>query len=152
MIKPLLNLFKQSDIVDQTNEIDNELELISSLLVEAAAIDGEIDKAEVDKIYSFLVDFYEESQEKISKVLEKCLKESQNPNSLHSFTSKINKVFSYEKKINLIEILWEIVLSDGKIHDFESSLIRRLAGLLYISNIDCGNVKKRVLLKINKEE
>ena len=152
MIKPLLNFFKQSSIVDQTNEIDSELNLITSILVEAAAIDGEIDKIEVDKIDTFLNDYYELSHEKISKVLEKCIKKAHEPNSFHSFTSKINKDFSYEKKINLIEILWEIVLSDGKLHDFESSLIRRLAGLLYISDIDCGNAKKRTVLKIKKEE
>ena len=58
--------------------------------------------------------------------------------------------FDDEKKILLIEALWEIVLSDGEIHDFESSLIRRLAGLLYISDVVSGNAKKRALNKIQK--
>ena len=56
-----------------------------------------------------------------------------------------NDIFSEEKKLLLIETLWEIVLIDGKIHDFESNLIRRLAGLLYISDVNCGNAKKRAL-------
>ena len=47
----------------------------------------------------------------------------------------------------MIETLWEIVLSDGQIHDFESNLIRRLAGLLYVSDIDSGNARKRALNK-----
>ena len=53
----------------------------------------------------------------------------------------------------LIETLWEIVLSDGEVHEFESNLIRRLAGLLYISDVSCGNAKKRALVKLgsNKE-
>ena len=47
-----------------------------------------------------------------------------------------------KKKMLLIEVLWEIILEDGKIHDFESNLIRRLSGLLYISDVNCGNAKK----------
>ena len=50
----------------------------------------------------------------------------------------------------LIETLWEIVLSDGEVHDFESNLIRRLAGLLYISDVDSGNAKIRALDKNQK--
>ena len=61
----------------------------------------------------------------------------------------VNGEFSQEKKILLIETLWEITLSDGEIHDYESSLIRRLSGLLYISDIDSGNAKKRALNKIS---
>ena len=48
----------------------------------------------------------------------------------------------------LIEILWEIILSDGKLHDYETSLIRRLAGLLYISDVNSGNARKKALDKI----
>ena len=42
-----------------------------------------------------------------------------------------------------IWVLWEVILSDNEIHDFESNLLRRLAGLLYVSDIECGNAKKR---------
>ena len=50
--------------------------------------------------------------------------------------------------------MWEIILADGLVHDYESNLIRRLAGLLYISDIDSGNIKKKVLenLKYKKKE
>ena len=46
--------------------------------------------------------------------------------------------------------MWEIVLADGKIHDFESNLIRRLSGLLYVSDVDCGNAKKTSLKKARR--
>ena len=61
-----------------------------------------------------------------------------------------NKSFSHEKKLLLIEVLWEVILADNEIHDFESNLLRRLAGLLYISDIECGNAKKRANSKVNK--
>ena len=46
---------------------------------------------------------------------------------------------------NKVETLWKIVLSDGEVHEFESNLIRRLAGLLYISDVSCGNAKNRAI-------
>ena len=55
------------------------------------------------------------------------------------------KNFTDNKKLLLIETLWDIVLSDGEMHDYESNLIRRLAGLLYISDVNSGNARKRVL-------
>ena len=67
------------------------------------------------------------------------------------YTSKINKIYSDEKKLLLIETLWEIVLSDGSLHDYESSLIRRLAGLMYISDVNSGNAKKRALNNISNK-
>ena len=140
-------MFKQSNIVENNYKLDDEIVIISSIMVETAAIDGEIDSTEINKIKNALISIYNDDKN-IDKILSECLEKSENPKSLHSFTSRINKEFEYQKKMNLIEILWEIILADGKIHDYESNLIRRLAGLLYISDIDCGNAKKRVLLKI----
>ena len=59
----------------------------------------------------------------------------------------MNKSYSNENKIKLIEVLWEIILADNEIHDFETNLIRRLAGLLYISDVECGNAKIRASKK-----
>ena len=80
--------------------------------------------------------------------IKKAVENRNNSKSLHYYTSKINKNFSDKKKILLVETLWEIVLSDGEIHDYESSLIRRLSGLLYISDVNSGNARKRALNKI----
>ena len=68
---------------------------------------------------------------------------------MYYYTSKINKEYNEETKLLLLETLWEIILSDGKIHDYENSLMRRLSGLLYISDINSGNAKKRALNKIS---
>ena len=60
-------------------------------------------------------------------------------------------MYSDKNKLLLIETLWEIVLSDGQIHDYETSLIRRLAGLLYISDVNSGNARKKALNKISNK-
>ena len=78
----------------------------------------------------------------------KAFENKDNSKSLFYYTSKLNKSYSYENKIKLIEALWEIILADNKIHDFETNLIRRLAGLLYISDVECGNAKIRAGKKV----
>ena len=88
----------------------------------------------------------------VDKIIEVNLNDLIKNKSLHFFTSKINKLYSDEKKIELIEILWEIILADGEVHDFESNLIRRLSGLLYLNDYECGKAKKKVLLKMGINE
>ena len=150
MFKSLTKLFNQPEPENTSQQLEDEIMLFVGLLVEAAEIDGKIDDSEILIIKNSIINLYEISDEKVDLIINKCMESAGEPNLLHYFTSKINKEFDYDKKINLLEILWETILADGQIHDFESNLIRRLSGLMYISNIDCGNVKKRVLLKINQ--
>ena len=143
MLNSLKNIIKQSK--NDTEEINSEgeLNLLCGLMLEAAQIDGKVDQIEIDKISKTLVENFQEDQSVVELELQNSLKEIDEPKSLHSFTSKLNKEFSNKKKDLLIETLWEIILLDGKVHEFESNLIRRLAGLLYISDVSCGNAKKR---------
>ena len=150
MLQSFLNFFNQSKFHKKNEKIDDHLMLISGILVEAAAIDGKIDNSEISKIKKTLINSFKVSEEKLSYIVKQSLTKADEPNSLHYFTSKINKEFNYNKRVQLLEILWEIVLADGKIHDFESNLIRRLSGLLYVSDVDCGNAKKKSLKKARK--
>ena len=150
MINSLKNFFIRSE-EDIETEI-SDLNILCGIMIEAANIDGAIDQKEIDKISNFLVDLFEEKPKNVQREIEKCINDLNNHKSLHFFTSKINKLYSDEKKVELIEILWEIILADGKIHDYESNLIRRLAGLLYLSDYECGKAKKKVLLKIGINE
>ena len=150
MINSLKNFFIRSE-ENIESEISN-LNILCGIMIEAANIDGTIDQKEIDKISTFLVDLLEEKKEDVQREIDKCINDLNNNKSLHFFTSKINKLYSEEKKIELIEILWEIILSDGEVHDYESNLIRRLAGLLYLNDYECGKAKKKVLLKIGINE
>ena len=146
----MINLLK--NILNQKNSKDDErgnknLELICGLMIEAAFTDGKIEESELKKIKFSLVNVFGEDLEEVDLVLHEAVKNKNNSKSLHYYTSLINKNFDDNKKLLLIEALWEIVLSDGEIHDFESNLIRRLAGLLYISDVKSGNARKRALNK-----
>ena len=146
MYKILKKFFHQDKINE--NNMDGDLYLLCGLMMEAANIDGKIDQVEINKISKVLIEVFKEDPKEIENELNKCLEELDQHKSLHYFTSQINQSFSTEKKVILIEILWEIILEDGKIHDFESSLIRRLGGLLYISDFQCGTAKKKALEKL----
>ena len=150
MLNSLKNFFKQSD--NESDAPSGDLYILCGLMIEAANIDGVLEKVEIDKISQILIETFKEEPSSVEAEIQKCLSELNEHKSLHFFTSKINKSFSNEKKIILIEKLWEIILQDGKIHDFESNLIRRLAGLLYISDFECGKARKKVLAKLNIKE
>ena len=149
MINLLKNILNNQDL--QKNKDENkDLELLSGLMIEAAYTDGQIDSIEINKIKSSLINVFNEDPEEVDLILKEAVNNKNNSKSLHHYTSFINKNFDEDKKLLLIEALWEIVLSDGEIHDFESNLIRRLAGLLYISDVNSGNARKRALDKRQK--
>ena len=149
MLSLLKNILNSQNSQEDNNN-NKDLELLCGLMIEAAYTDGNIDLSELNKIKFSLINIFSEDPKEVSLVLEKAQQNKNNSKSLHYYTSFINKNFDDKKKILLIETLWEIVLSDGEVHDFESNLIRRLAGLLYISDVDSGNAKIRALDKNQK--
>ena len=149
MINLLKNILNNQDL-QKNNDENKDLELLSGLMIEAAYTDGQIDSIEINKIKSSLINVFNEDPEEVDLILNEAVNNKDNSKSLHHYTSFINKNFDEDKKLLLIEALWEIVLSDGEIHDFESNLIRRLAGLLYISDVNSGNARKRALDKRQK--
>ena len=146
MINLLKNILNNQSSSEEKDDNKN-LELLCGLMIEAAYTDGKIEQSELNKIRSSLIDVFSENPEDVDLVLDTAVKNKNNNKSLHYYTSYINKHFNHDKKTLLIEALWEIVLSDGDVHDFESNLIRRLAGLLYISDVNSGNARKRALNK-----
>ena len=64
-------------------------------------------------------------------------------------TNDIRKELDYEERLNILELMWEIVLVDEVLDVFEAQLMRRVSGLLYISDKDSGNCKKRAFQKLN---
>jgi uncharacterized tellurite resistance protein B-like protein len=66
----------------------------------------------------------------------------------HGFTTAIKDGFEPAERVELIEMLWEVVYADGQLHDYEASLLRRIAGLLYVSDRNSGEARKRVLARL----
>ena len=142
MLQSLKNIFA-SDQIMNTEYKNSEIDILSGLMIEAANTDGEVTQEELNKISHSLINVFKEDPKAVEISLTKAFENKDNSKSLYYYTSKLNKSYSNENKIKLIEVLWEIILADNEIHDFETNLIRRLAGLLYISDVECGNAKIR---------
>ena len=146
MLQSLKNIFAGDQILNSDNE-NKEIDILSGLMIEAANTDGEVTQEELNKISYSLINIFKEDPQAVEVSLTKAFENKDNSKSLYYYTSKLNKFYSNENKIQLIEVLWEIILADNEIHDFENNLIRRLAGLLYISDVECGNAKIRASKK-----
>ena len=147
MLQSLKNIFASDQILNSETE-NTEIDILSGLMIEAANTDGEVTQEELNKISYSLINVFKEDPKAVEISLTKAFENKDNSKSLYYYTSKLNKTFSNENKIKLIEVLWEIILADNEIHDFESNLIRRLAGLLYISDVECGNAKIKAGKKV----
>ena len=146
MLQSLKNIFASDQILNAEKE-NTEIDILSGLMIEAANTDGEITQEELNKISHSLINVFKEDPKAVEVSLTKAFENKDNSKSLYYYTSKLNKSYSNENKIKLIEVLWEIILADNEIHDFEANLIRRLAGLLYVSDVECGNAKIRASKK-----
>ena len=142
MFKSLKNIFVDNQSLNAEDE-NKQVDILAGLMIEAANTDGVITQEELNKISNSLINIFKENPKVVEESLTNAFENRDNSRSLYYYTSKLNKSYSNEKKIKLIEVLWEIILADNEIHDFETNLIRRLAGLLYISDVECGKAKIR---------
>ncbi len=118
MLQSLKNIFGGGQLLN--TEIENkEIDILSGLMIEAANTDGVITQEELNKISHSLINIFKEDPRHVELSLTKAFKNKDNSKSLYYYTSKLNKFFSNEDKIKLIEVLWEIILADNEIHDFE---------------------------------
>ena len=127
---------------NEENTSNNNI-LITALLVHAAKIDENYTDVEKNIIKKALVNLKGITPDEAGELLKKAEKKEQDSNQIIAFTREIKKK-SMEFKLKIIEILWKIVYSDGSSDSYESNLIRRVCGLLYISDRDSGMIKLKV--------
>ena len=120
-----------------------ELTGISALLVHAAKIDDKYTENEKVLILKFLENFSQD-KEKNKKILSDAVELEKNSNQLLDFT-KIVKKSSLERKKVIVKELWKIILSDSDTDAFESNLMRRISGLIYLPDKINGEIKLQVI-------
>ena len=124
-------------------KIDNNNVLIASLLIHAAKIDDNYTNIEKEIIKKALINLNLAKPNEVENLLKQGEEKEKNSNQIIEFTREIKKN-SMEFRLKIIEMLWKIVYSDGTSDNYESNLIRRICGLLYISDKDSGNIKIKV--------
>ena len=129
---------KQKEVSSDNNNV-----LVAALLIHAAKIDENYTDIEKQIIKKVLVDLNNISSDQAEKLIKQAEKKEKESNQIIGFTREIKK-YSMKSRLKIIEIIWKIVYSDGANDNYESNLIRRICGLLYISGKDNGIIKTKV--------
>ncbi len=119
-----------------------------ALLLEAAALDGHIGAHEEAAIRRIAASRFELNAEEVETLFALAHQRQDNANQLFRFTHEIKQSYSPEERIEVVEMLWEVVYADGVLHDYEANLMRRIGGLIYVSEMDRGNARKRVMARM----
>ena len=133
------NIFKKQE---KDKLKDNNI-LIYALLVHAAKIDENYTDTEKKIIVKTIINLNKINIKEAEDLLKLAEKKETESNQIVEFTKEIKK-YSMEFRLKIIEIIWKIVYSDDASDDFESNLIRRICGLLYVSDKDNGIIKNKI--------
>ncbi len=138
-----------SDATPQADEADAIQVAVAALCVEAARADEDYATSEIAIIDNFLAKRFSLSSAEATALRTKAETVQSDALDIQRFT-RIAKEMSEEDKIGFIENLWEIVLSDGNRDPFEDTLIRRICGLIYVSDPASGAARARVAARLGQ--
>jgi len=136
-------MFKKIFNKQKKESLDNKNVLVAALLIHAARIDENYTDIEKEIIKKALVELNNINSDQAENLIKFAEKKEEESNQIVEFTREIKK-YSMEFRLKIIEVIWKIVYSDGTSDDYESNLIRRICGLLYISGKDNGIIKTKV--------
>ena len=139
----MINFFKNNEIID-----DNSYSKIAALLIHAAKIDESYDEKERNIIKKTLIQLGAEGSG-IDNLISDAAKIEKNSNQILDFTREV-KNLPESDKIKIIESLWRIIYSDDSADIYETNLMRRLAGLLYINAKIMGDLKEKIKQELKK--
>ena len=148
MKKFIKKLFsKENSHIENQNIPDNSVieEAVAVLLLRAANIDGKKDEKEIEAIKKLIIKQFNYDEEKADTLITSASEKEESSADLFEWSKIINDNYDLDNKKIVFSMMCEIICADGLIDPFESNLIRRLSGLLYISDKDAGAIKKKVM-------
>ena len=138
----MFNFFKKKKPETQEQSSDFEMELTASVLAyEIARSDGEIDDNELEVLMEEIKVISKKVNKDEAEILEIIEKYSKDSVSFYEFVEDINNDYTKDEKLSLIKFMWKIAYADGKLDVDEERLIRRLADLIKIKDIDVLKLK-----------
>jgi len=138
----MFGMFKKKETEEKNNL---SLMAVASLLIHSAKIDENFTNKEKKIIQEVLIEMGADIKN-ISKIMEEAENKEKDSNQMLDFTREIKNIDEGEKKI-IIEALWNIIYSDKNADMYETNLMRRLSGLLYLDSKVVGDIKEKVKLK-----
>ena len=129
---------KQKKKVKNNNDV-----LVAALLIHAAKIDENYTDIEKEIVKKAIINLNSISSDKADQIIKEAEIKERDSNQIIEFTKEIKKN-TMDYRIKIIEMLWKIVYSDGTSDGYESNLIRRVCGLVYVSDKESGKIKQKV--------
>jgi uncharacterized tellurite resistance protein B-like protein len=138
---------------DDADKPPDELELaLAALLVEVAESHDHFDERERSAIARLLARRFNLSATGARSLLAAGEREADRSAELFHFTKIINERLSFQQRIELIEMLWEVAYADGVLDEYEDTLLRRVGGLIYIPDPERGMARQRVLKRLGIDD
>jgi uncharacterized tellurite resistance protein B-like protein len=142
----MINFFKNKE--PSLVNSDKSYSKIAALLIHAAKIDENYENKEKDIIKKTLIELGAKSND-IDRLISDAIIIEKNSNQILDFTTEVKNAPNSDK-IKIIESLWKIIYSDDAADIYESNLMRRLAGLLYVDAKTMGDLKEKVKKELKK--
>ena len=124
---------------------NNDLIKVAALLIHAAKLDENLSKKEEEIINQALLKLGADNQN-IEKITKEAKTLEENTNQILEFTKEV-KNMEEKKKIEIVETLWKIIYSNNEADIYETNLMRRLGGLMYIDNKIMGDIKDKIKIE-----
>ena len=141
---PFLKKFKKEHNSEDVSDNEKNI-LITSLLIECAKGDYDFSDEEISKIKDLIKKKLKLDQSKINLIFDKALETVEENVELYSLTKDIRDNFNKEEILEIFEYMWAVVLSDGKIDDFEAALMSKLVGLFHLTGKESADAKKKAM-------
>ena len=127
----------------------NDFTKVAALLIHAAKIDENYSKKEEEIIEEALIKIGANSED-LKTIISDGKKIEENSNQILDFTKEV-KNMNQKNKIKIVETLWKIIYSNNDADMFETNLMRRLAGLLYIDSKLMGDIKEKIKSEMHND-
>ena len=139
----MFNIFKKKETEKENNH--PSILAVACLLIHSARIDQNYTDKEKKIIKSAIIEMGAKSDE-IDKIMQDAEEKEKDSNQILDFTKEVKSINEVDKKI-IIEALWDIIYSDEDADMYETNLMRRLSGLLYLDPKVVGDIKEKVSQK-----
>jgi uncharacterized tellurite resistance protein B-like protein len=142
-------ILRKLTTADRAPEGPDDLQVaVAVLLIEAARMDDRFEASERAVIDRVLAARFELSAESTQALMKRAEETAAQSHQLHPFTRLAVERMTPEQRIKLIEMLWEVAYADGVLDPEEDVLLRRVAGLIYVSDQDRVAARQRVVARL----
>jgi len=145
MIQRIRTLLLGGDPTPDPDLDDERRAVTAALLVQAALMDGEFAPSEREAVAGLLTSEFDLTPDEVETLISEAEAAVLQSSQLFGFTRTADRHLDHDERLHLMEMLWSVVYADGVVHDYESNLMRRIAGLLHVTDRDSAYARQRAV-------